>query len=175
MKKDNYIFFDRDGTIIKDGGYTHKKEDLEFLPGATEGLQQLQALGYRFVIVTNQAGVAHGHFTAEQAHEFNTEIVRRLAEKGIRIEQTYMCFHHPSYGHNCLCRKPRPGMVLQAVQEFGMDPSQCLFVGDKDTDVELGRYFNTRTFLVKNGQYKTESKPDHIIKRLDEIPIILGL
>ncbi len=171
--KEKIIFLDRDGTIIYDKEYVHKIEDLEFLPGAIEGLQKLSKDGYKFIIVTNQAGMARGYFSHAQASAFNDEMLLRLHRRGITILKTYMCLHHPKVSGDCACRKPNPGMVHQAIEDFKLDPSLCLFVGDKDCDIDLGAQFQARTFLVDNGQYEVKSTPSHRIKHLGEISEIL--
>ncbi len=165
MKK--FIFLDRDGTIIKDTVHVYKVEDLEFLPGAIDGLREMfWHLHFDLIVVTNQAGIAKKKYTAEDFHNFNSEMVSQLQNAGVLIAKTYHCPHHPDITGECQCRKPGPGMVEQAVSDYGLDPSQAIFIGDKDCDIELGQRFKARTILIDNGEYEIKSSPDIRVKDL---------
>lgn len=161
-----FIILDRDGTIIEDGGYLHKIEDLKFLPGAIDGLRQFKNSGYRFVIVTNQAGIARGIFTFDQLNIFNDELTKQLQIKDITIDQIYHCPHHPEFTGSCQCRKPKAEMVQKAAKEFDFSPADCIYIGDKDSDIELGKNCKGVTVLIENGQYATVSQPDFKAKNL---------
>lgn len=164
---DRFIFLDRDGTIVKDTHYLHRPEDLEFLPGAIDGLREMQwTLGARFIIVTNQAGIAKKIYSEKDFHIFNDEVVSRLKNAGVLIAKTYFCPHRPDITGECKCRKPKPGMVYQAVADFGLDPKQAIFIGDKDCDIELGQQFSAKTILVTNDQYKVNAIPSASAKDL---------
>lgn len=168
-----YIFIDRDGTIVKDAGYLHKIKDIEFIPKAISGLKKLQSMGYQFIIVTNQAGIARNYYSLKDAEKFNNELIRRLKTKGIEIKKIYLCPHHPRFTGQCQCRKPKIGLVEMAIKEFNIDLTESIFIGDKDCDVQLGRNCKGTTFLVKNDQYRTRIRPDFIIKNLEEVSAIL--
>jgi len=171
-----FMILDRDGVIIKDKHYVHLVEDLELLPGALSGLGKLQnKLGFRFVVVTNQAGIARGLYATYEADQFNSEMTRRLGAFGIRVEKVYFCPHHPEFTGKCDCRKPKTGLVLQAAKEFGFNPSECVFVGDKDSDIQLGRNCGGVTVLVDNKQYAVSVAPDYIVGNLDELYSILAV
>jgi len=164
-----FIFLDRDGTIVRDAHYLHKVEDLEFLPGAIDGLREMQwTLGARFIVFTNQAGIAKKLYTEKDFHVFNDEMVSRLKNAGILIVKTYYCPHRPDITGECECRKPKPGMVHQAVKDFGLDPAQAIFIGDKDCDIELGQPFGAKTILVTNNQYEVKAIPSVSAKDLLE-------
>lgn len=164
-----FIFLDRDGTIVKDTHYLHKVEDLEFLPGAINGLREMQEkLKARFIIVTNQAGIAKKLYTEQDFHIFNNEMVRQLKNAGVLIAKTYYCPHRPDITGECECRKPKLGMVHQAVQDFALNPSDAIFVGDRDCDIELGQQFNAPTILVTNNQYEVKATPDIRVTNLVE-------
>lgn len=169
-----FIFLDRDGTIVKDTVYLHKVEDLEFMPRAIDGLREMQwTLGARFVIVTNQAGIAKKIYSEQDFHIFNNEMIRRLKNAGVLIAETYFCPHRPDITGECECRKPKPGMVHQAVQDFGLDPKQAIFIGDKDCDIELGQQFYARTILVANNQYEVKAVPSVRVTNLVEAAEII--
>ena len=169
-----FIFLDRDRTIVKDTHYLHKIEDLEFLSGSIDGLREMQSkLNAKFVIVTNQAGVAKKIYTEQDFYTFNNEMVSQLKDAGISIARTYACFHRPDITGECDCRKPKPGMVHWAIRDLGLDPSQAVFIGDKDCDIELGQVFGARTILVTNGQYEVRVIPTATVRNLLEAAEII--
>ena len=154
--KSKFIILDRDGVIIKDKHYMHKIEEIEFLPKAINGLRKLQQYGYELIIITNQAGVARGYFTTEQAWKFNNEVVKRLKDNNVIIKKNYICPHHPGVSGECNCRKPKIGMAQEAAQEFGFDLKECVFIGDKDSDIEFGKNCEGKTILIKNNEYQNK-------------------
>lgn len=152
MKK--AIFLDRDGTITVDSGFVHKEEDLELLPGAAEAIRLANEHRFMVVVVTNQSGVARGYFTEEDVRAFNSHLALALAEQGARIDAFYYCPHHPeasipTYRKACFCRKPQPGLILQAARELDIDLSQSWVVGDSLRDVEAGKRAGCRTILLE--------------------------
>lgn len=165
------IFLDRDGVIIRDKSYMHDPADIEFLPGAVEGLRLLSE--YPLIILTNQSGIARGYFSLEQAWTLNTEVVRRLAEQGIVIAKTYLCPHHPDFTGPCDCRKPKPGLARQAAAELDVDLSRSIMIGDRDADVELGRNIGARTILLRSPIYQQTVPADHTVSSLFEVAAII--
>lgn len=161
-----FIILDRDGTIIEDRGYLHKNEDLKFLPGAIDGLKEFRDAGYRFIVVTNQAGIARGIFTPDQLDTFHNELIRQLRADGINIAKIYYCPHHPKFTAPCSCRKPGTEMVQRAAKEFKFDPADCIYIGDKDLDIELGKNCMGITVLIENNQYPNLIQPDFKAKDL---------
>jgi len=155
-----FIILDRDGTIIEDRGYIHKIEDLKFLPGAISGLKQFRDADCRFIIVTNQAGIARGIFTSDQLEIFHNEFIKQLKAKEINIDKIYHCPHHPEFTAKCNCRKPETDMVKLAAKEFEFNPANCIYIGDKDSDVGLGKNCMGITVLIDNGQYQNSVQPD---------------
>lgn len=171
MVTNRYIFLDRDGTIIKDKYHMYKIEDIKFLPKAIKGLQMLQSIGYQFIVLTNQAGVARGFFSVEMAKIFHAGVERKLEKNKIFIKKTYFCFH--GIDDRCECRKPKPGMAFEAAKAFGIDLSRSIFVGDKDSDIGLGKNCKGKTFLIKNSQYHISLTPDFTASNLYEVFQIL--
>ena len=156
------IFLDRDGTINFDSGYTHKIEDLEFIDSAIRGLQRMRHLGYKFIVATNQAGIAKGKFTEEDYFVFREEMHKRLKENGIIISAEYFCPHYSEgaiekYKINCNCRKPKTGMLEQAAKDFNLDLKKCWMIGDSISDILAGKNAGCRTIQVLTGKEKIES------------------
>lgn len=169
-----FIILDRDGTIIEDKGYLFRPEDIEFLPGAIEGLKNLQNAGYKFVIISNQAGIARGYYNIEAAEKFNEELTAQLANHGIKIEKIYICPHHPEITGPCSCRKPNTGLALQAAKEFNINLRNSYFVGDKDCDIELGQKCGGKTCLINNGQYQILSHPNLKVANLKKLYTLIA-
>lgn len=166
-----YIFLDRDGTIIKDKHHMYKSEDIEFLPGAIEGLRQLQQLGFECIIVTNQAGVRKGYFTRKDAQQFHQQFLHRLKQQGVIIKKSYFCFHREEDG--CNCRKPKIGLVQKASKAFDIQLGESIFIGDKDCDIGLGKNCSGRTILIQNNQYSTITQADFAARDLLDVYRIL--
>ncbi|WP_052036690.1 D-glycero-alpha-D-manno-heptose-1,7-bisphosphate 7-phosphatase [Tumebacillus flagellatus] len=130
------MFLDRDGTVIPDLHYLKDPCRVELLPGAAEGLQVMQDLGFELFLVTNQSGVARGYLTAEDVQAVNDAVGQRLAEQGIFLRDVRVC---PHWEEGCACRKPEPGMLLDLAAAHGLELSQSVMVGDKWSDVEAGK------------------------------------
>lgn len=164
------IFLDRDGTINIDKNYMYKIEDFEFAEGAVEGLKILYDLGYKLIVVTNQAGIGRGYYTEEDLEKLNAYMEDRLSDAGIKIEKCYFCPHHAEHGIGeykieCECRKPKPGMILEGIKEFNIDPEKSFMVGDKLSDAEAGINAGVTPVVVETGKEIT----DEIKKRKIEI------
>ena len=170
---DKFIVLDRDGTIIRDVRYGYKINEIEFLPYAMEGLLRMQAQGFRMIVVSNQAGIARGYYTASDADKFNNEILRQLSVKGIHIEKIYYCPHHPEFTGPCQCRKPNTALATQAAREYGFEASQAVYIGDKDSDIKFGQNCKGITILIQNGQYTITGTPDYRVNNLLEAANII--
>lgn len=145
-----FVLLDRDGTLVRDNGYTHRIEDYERLPGVVEGLQRLQAAGYALAIITNQSGIGRGYYDEQAYHDFQAHLLADLASFGISIEGVYFCPHRPDEG--CACRKPEPAMLEQMSRELGADLKQCWVIGDGLGDVLLAERVGCRgVVLVTTG------------------------
>lgn len=168
------VFLDRDGTVFEDMEFSVAPEKVRVLPGAVEGLRKLQDAGYVLIIITNQSGVARGLFDESGLQAIHEHMVGMLAERGVRIEAVYYCPHYPegavpSYAVKCDCRKPRPGMLLRAAAEHGIDLSRSWMVGDRPADVGVGRAAACRTVRVLTGGQPVEGdpEPDFLARDLD--------
>src|SRR5213596_1509520 len=154
------VFVDRDGTITQDVAYCSDPQEVKIFPGVSEALRRLKSNGFKLIIITNQSGIGRGFFTVEQYRAVEAEVLRQLGD-GL-IAATYFCPDVP--GQHSSCRKPAPGMILQAKREHGIDLSRSFFIGDKEVDVECGRNAGVRTIRVQTGFQRdiTSSKADWI-------------
>lgn len=137
-------FLDRDGVINLDRAYVHQWDEFEFVPGAVDAMRRLREAGYVLIVVTNQSGLARGMYTEAQFQALTRRMREALAEAGADVEAVYHCPHHPKgkvpeLAVDCDCRKPEPGMILQAVREHGLSLEQSFMVGDKPSDIEAAR------------------------------------
>jgi histidinol-phosphate phosphatase family protein len=145
------VFLDRDGLLIENQPeYVRAWSHVEFLPGSIRAIQQLNASSYVIVMVTNQSVVGRGIISLEEAMRINQQIVDEVAVRGGRIDATYMCPHDP--GEGCRCRKPEPGMLLQAAAELDLDLTRSYMIGDAISDVEAGRSAGVPSILVRTGR-----------------------
>ncbi len=168
------VFIDRDGTINDNkGGYIHKQEDFEFLPGVIEGLKRLSQTDYKIIIITNQSGIGRKTYTEEDFHRFNNWLLSHLIEQGIRVDHVYHCPHHPN--DNCDCRKPGIGMLLKAVKDFGIRLDESWLIGDGDNDVQCGRNANVKTIkLGEKVDQKLKLEPHYYANNfMDAVSIVL--
>ena len=175
------VFLDKDGTLIEDVPYNVDPERIRLTSGAAEGLRALHAAGYRLIVISNQSGVARGYFPEAALTGVRTKLHELLAEAGVALAGFYYCPHHPQgavadYAVACACRKPRPGLLVRAAQEHGIDLRRSWFVGDILDDVEAGRRAGCRTVLVDLG---TEPPPADPLRRPDYVardaPHALGI
>ena len=139
------VFLDRDGTINVDKNYLYKIEDWEFIDGVIEGLQILQRLGFKLIVITNQSGIARGYYTEQDAIKIFDYMINELAKKGIKIEKVYYC---PHVGNECDCRKPKLGLFYQAQKDFDIDFSHSFAIGDKLRDLEICNKEDVKGFLL---------------------------
>ncbi|WP_146959351.1 D-glycero-alpha-D-manno-heptose-1,7-bisphosphate 7-phosphatase [Leptotrichia wadei] len=155
FRKNKFVLLDRDGVINVEKSYLHKIEDFEYEKNVVEGLLKLRDLGYRFAIITNQAGIARGYYTEEDYLKLQSFIEDDLFKKGIKIEKSYFCPHHPNvsgkYGIECNCRKPNTGNFELAIKEFNIDVKNSFMIGDKITDLIPAKKLGIMPVLVKTG------------------------
>jgi D-glycero-D-manno-heptose 1,7-bisphosphate phosphatase len=151
-------FLDRDGVLNEDLGYVHRVADFHWLPGAVAACRRLQNAGFALVVVTNQSGVARGLYTLADVEHLHAHMAQQLQAQGVKLTAVYACPHHPDglpgpYRQTCDCRKPQPGMLLQALREHRLDPTQSVLFGDRASDLQAGQSAGvSRRFLVGPGQ-----------------------
>jgi D-glycero-D-manno-heptose 1,7-bisphosphate phosphatase len=151
MTRIKTVLLDRDGTIIYNRHYLSDPDDIEFLPGAVEGLRQMRDLGLRMVLITNQSGIGRGYFTEERLREIHDRFEAMLAEEGVRLDGIYFCPATPDDDSDC--RKPRTGMVDKAARELGFDIQGAVMIGDSAADIGLARNLGIPGLFVP-GQYE---------------------
>ena len=154
VKHRGVVWLDRDGTIVDDPGYLSDPDGLVLLPGAAEGVAALNRGGATVVLVTNQSGIGRGLFTRQQLDAVHERLVQQLAAAGARLDDLRVCPHAPDPdGPGCSCRKPRPGLVLDARRELGIEAGTPeVVVGDKAADVQLGARIGAPSVLVLTGE-----------------------
>ena len=159
--KQRAIFLDRDGTINRYVGFLRDIEQFELLPGAAEAIRRINASGYLAIVVTNQPVIARGEVTREQLREIHDKMETLLGREGAYVDAIYYCPHHPHRGYpgevaelkiNCGCRKPKPGLLLQAAEDYNIDLTKSWMIGDSENDVQAGRAAGCRTMRIgENG------------------------
>ena len=129
--------FDRDGTINVDIGHLHEPDKIQLIGRTVDVMRSFaNDPSYKVVVMTNQAGIAKGLYSETDMRSTNAAMEEMLEERGARVDAWYWCPHHPDYTGACKCRKPAPGMLLQAMREFDAIPAECVMYGDKDKDRE---------------------------------------
>lgn len=126
------VLLDRDGTIVKSVPFLHEPARVKLVYGAADGLLRLQAMGFRFAIVTNQQGIGLGYFTTDEFIAVNQAMLKQLAKRGVKISKIYYCPH--SLAEECVCRKPGTRLLERALKDFGFAPGRALVVGDSGAD-----------------------------------------
>lgn len=171
------LFLDRDGVINIDHGYVHKQEDFEFVNGIFELCQAFQQDGYLIFVITNQAGIGREFYTESDFQILSDWMVKQFEQSGVTINHVYYCPHHPTEakGHflkECNCRKPMPGMILRAKDEWDLDLTHSVFIGDKMSDMQAALNAGVgRKVLLSSRFHEKEShlEVEHV-ESLSEIP-----
>jgi len=183
------IIMDRDGTVCEEVGYVNHVSRVRLLARSATAIRRANEAGFQTVIVTNQAGVARGYFDEHLVDEVHDRVREMLASDGARLDGLYYCPHHPEVGaapyrKACDCRKPRPGMLLRARDEMGIDLARSYMIGDSVRDIEAGHRAGATTVLVLTGygrgelEYQSRGwsvKPAHVADDLlDAVTWILA-
>ena len=174
MTGDAAVFVDRDGVLNvrpPEHAYVSRVEALEWLARAAGGVAALNDAGYRVVVVSNQRGIARGLVTSETLAGIEDVIGRRLEEVGGEIERFYYCPH--DVGDACDCRKPRPGLILRAAAELGLDVARSAMIGDSESDVEAGRAAGCATTILI-APHGTPTSADALAADLVEAAAVVG-
>ena len=155
--KQKAVFLDRDGTINREVGFLRNIDDLELLPGAADAVRRINETGYLAVLVTNQPVIARGEVTVSQLNEIHNKLETLLGNEGAYLDAIYYCPHHPDKEFKgevpelkiaCDCRKPKPGMILNAAKDYNIDLSKSWMVGDSERDIGAGKAAGCRTVLI---------------------------
>ena len=167
-KKQKAVFLDRDGTINIYKGFLRNIDDFELIPGIAEAIKAINAYGYLVIVVTNQPVIARGEVTWDELEEIHNKMETELGKAGAYLDGIYFCPHHPHKGYegeiselkiDCDCRKPKPGMLLKAAEDFNIDLSQSFMVGDGENDVKAGIAAGCKSILVNGvgSDYRAEN------------------
>ncbi len=177
MKKQNSnkaIFLDRDGVINVEVGYLSNPDDFEIIEGSIEALKILNKKGFFLIVITNQAGIARGYYTEKILNTIHNKMKSILKAHNVTLTDIYFCPHHPEFTGYCACRKPNPGMILEAKKKYNIDLDKSYIVGDTLNDIQTGIAAKCKTILVLTGYGKEEQKkigsvkPNMIFKNLFE-------
>lgn len=169
------VFLDRDGTINQEKDYLYRIDEFAFIPGAPEAIRLLNEAGFLVVVVSNQSGVGRGYYTEEDVEILHRYVDAELAGFGAHVDAWFYCPHHPkgrgSYSLACRCRKPLPGMFLEAAQRYDIDLAASVMIGDKLIDMEAGIAAGCRTILVRTGYgAEHESSAPACVEVYDDLP-----
>ena len=150
------IFLDRDGVINKEVNYLHKIDDFEFIDGVFESCQYLESLDYKIIIITNQSGISRGYYTENDFQILTNWMISKFKKNDIKILDVFHCPHLPE--SNCNCRKPKPGMPLEAKHKHNIDMNNSWLIGDTEVDIIAANSAGiTNTILVKSGHKINEA------------------
>lgn len=171
------VFLDRDGTINRYAGYLTNPEDFELLPGVAEAIRKINLSGYLAIVVTNQPSIARGELTFEGLDEIHRKMETLLGQQGAYVDHIYFCPHHPDKGFpgevpslkiDCSCRKPKPGMLLQAAEDFNIDLSSSWMIGDDERDVGAGKNAGCHTALIGHQDFGQDKTVQSLLQFVDE-------
>jgi len=180
-KPQKAIFLDRDGTINKYVGFLREVDQFELLPDVAEAIKLINSSGYLAIVATNQPVIARGEVTTEQLTDIHNKMETELGKSGAYIDSLYYCPHHPHKGYagevealkiDCDCRKPKPGMLLQASKDYNIDLNNSWMIGDGENDVKCGQNAGTHTALIGEEDYGQDLSCGSL---LEAVKRILGL
>jgi D,D-heptose 1,7-bisphosphate phosphatase len=150
------IFLDRDGTLIKEKNYLHQPKEIRLEKNVIPALKLLQKFNYLLIIITNQSGIGRGFFSLDQFIAVQNALLHRLKTYHITITDYFYCPHTPEA--HCHCRKPQPGLLLDAIKKYQISPSSSFLIGDKLSDIEAGLNAHIKSILVSTGYGKNEQQ-----------------
>lgn len=171
MSDKPYAIIDRDGTIIAEKDYLSDPNEIELLPNAVIGMMMLNAAGYGIIIATNQSGIGRGYYSKEEYQRVEDRLLEILQEQHVKIDTIYYCPHTPD--DECDCRKPSAGMIEKAIADLAINPKDCVVIGDKPADINLGKAVHAKSILVRTGYGKEHEinrtcTPDFIADDLED-------
>lgn len=178
MNKQKAIFLDRDGTLNEYVGFLRNIDDFKLLPGVCEAIRKINASGYLAILATNQPMIARGEVTFDELREIHNKMETLLGEQGAYLDAVYFCPHHPDKGYEgeipelkiaCECRKPKPGMLLQAAKKFNIDLSSSWMVGDFETDIMAGKAAGCKTVLIGTEDFGQDITALSVLEFVEKI------
>jgi D-glycero-D-manno-heptose 1,7-bisphosphate phosphatase len=163
------LFLDRDGVINVEKHYLYKIEEFEFTEGIFDLCRYYRDRGYLIVVVTNQSGIARGYYSEDDFARLSEWMVDQFKEQGVDIAGIYYCPHHPEISGACSCRKPEPGMLLDAAENLDIDLKNSVMVGDKERDIEAAVNAGVgRSYLFTHGRTVASTKATSLIDSLKD-------
>ena len=177
-QKQKAVFLDRDGTINKYVGFLRNVDGFVLIPGVTEAVRKINESGYLAIVVTNQPVIARGEVTVPELQIIHNKMETLLGAKGAYLDAIYYCPHHPHKGFegevaelkiDCECRKPKPGMLLKAAEDFNIDLCQSWMIGDGENDVKAGKAAGSRTALLGTEDYGQDKTASSLLQAVNQI------
>ncbi len=180
-EKQKAIFLDRDGTINEYKGFLKDIDDFNLLPGAADAIKQINESGYLAIVVTNQPVIARGEISLAELNEIHNKMETLLGQKGAYVDDIFYCPHHPDKGFygerleykvECECRKPKPGLLIQAAEKYNIDLEKSWMVGDSIRDMQAGKSVGCKVVLIgenENGYLTSRTLQDAIKKICSEV------
>ncbi|MCK9492353.1 MAG: D-glycero-beta-D-manno-heptose 1,7-bisphosphate 7-phosphatase [Sulfurimonas sp.] len=164
------LFLDRDGVINVEKEYLYKIDDFEFIDGIFDLCRYYQDLGFIIVVVTNQSGIARGYYSEDDFETLTSWMKGEFLKQDILISKVYYCPHYPKISGKCSCRKPSPGMILDASRDLNINLSESIIVGDKERDIEAGIAAGLKCgYLFDESNNIRVSKANKIISKFKDI------
>jgi D-glycero-D-manno-heptose 1,7-bisphosphate phosphatase len=170
------IFLDRDGVINNEVNYLYQIEKFKFIDGIFDACQYFQKLDYKIIIVSNQSGIARGYFSESDYRKLTTWMLNQFEHKNISVLDTFYCPHGPD--SKCNCRKPKPGMLINAKSKYDINMEESWMIGDKESDIQAAINAGiTNTILVKSGHIIDESNSNasHIVNSIKESQYLIEI
>ena len=163
------IFLDHDGVINQEVGYLHKSKNFKFIDGIFEACKYFQSLGFKVIVVTNQSGIARGYYQETDFHILTKWMLVQFYNQDIDILDVFFCPHGPN--STCKCRKPKPGMLLEARDKYGINMAKSWMIGDKETDIDAANAAGVSNTILVKSEYSidgTTSKAKFILESIKE-------
>lgn len=176
--KQKAVFLDRDGTINKHVGFLRNVDEFELLPKVAQAIKLINELGYLAIVVTNQPVIARGEVTVEQLEIIHKKMETLLGQEGAYLDAIYYCPHHPHKGYEgeiselkieCSCRKPKPGMLLEAAKKFNIDLSASWMIGDGENDIQAGKSAGCKTALIGTKNFNQDQTVDSLLTFVEKV------
>ena len=173
------VFLDRDGTVNRYVGFLRDPAQMELLPGAAEAVRKINRSGYLAILVTNQPVIARGEVTEAGLREIHDKLETLLGREGAYLDGLYYCPHHPHRGYageipelkiDCGCRKPKPGMLLKAAEDFNIDLENSWMVGDSENDIRAGQAAGCRTAFIGEGAFGQDRTVESLAEFAENLP-----